>query len=556
MSKKQNSKNKNKNKKKNNNNKAKRQKQAPVLWYQNLGDTLKISNVKTFFSEQITRVSNSLEKAKFKYGLKGIVDQSKTYITKNRNSIAFFSVLALIVTVGYVAIVLPDDKVEPVAETISIDMNEETNDFMDTVENEIGDIQLPEKNDGDQIVVDLNTDEIPVAEPITEITSSDLTEPVEVETSEASEIVDTTTYKAATSSAFDSVEDSMKIGIDMYAILVDGKPVAYFGTEGEALMLLKDLKEKYMADDAVEERVIFSEDISVEVVKRDVLDFDGFRTKDEVMEYIIKGTNEQKIHTVVEGENFWVIAARNELNVQDLLDANPDIDERRLQIGTELSLIVAEPIINVVTISTIERVDEVPYARGEDILTDNYYEGEYKTKQAGVPGEALNTVEIYMENGKIIGEKVLSSEVRKEPVELIVYKGTKPAPPRIGSGTYSNPTSRGYITSYFGSRSLGYHNGIDIGVPMHTDVKAADGGTVIFAGYKGTYGKLVMINHGANTVSYYAHNDVLKVSAGESVFKGQLIALSGSTGRSTGPHLHFEVRINGSPVNPIKYVSY
>jgi murein DD-endopeptidase MepM/ murein hydrolase activator NlpD len=65
-----------------------------------------------------------------------------------------------------------------------------------------------------------------------------------------------------------------------------------------------------------------------------------------------------------------------------------------------------------------------------------------------------------------------------------------------------------------------------------------------------------MIDHGENKVSYYAHNDVLKVQKGDKVFKGQLIALSGNTGRSTGPHLHFEVRINNSPVNPIKYVNY
>jgi len=219
-------------------------------------------------------------------------------------------------------------------------------------------------------------------------------------------------------------------------------------------------------------------------------------------------------------------------------------------------LIVAKPIINVVTISTVKRVDLMPYGRDENVETSNYFVGTTKVKRSGVPGEAENIVEVYSENGKIIGEKVKESKVLKEPVNVQFWAGTKPAPPKIGSGIFSNPTSRGYITSGFGNRSLGYHNGIDIGIPMRTDVKAADGGIVIYSGWKGTYGKLVMIDHGANTISYYAHNDVLKVKSGDSVSKGQLIALSGNTGRSTGPHLHFEVRINGTPVNPRKYVNY
>ena len=91
---------------------------------------------------------------------------------------------------------------------------------------------------------------------------------------------------------------------------------------------------------------------------------------------------------------------------------------------------------------------------------------------------------------------------------------------------------------------------------MRSNVYAADGGVVIYAGWKGTFGKLVIIDHGANMLSYYAHNDQLLVGAGEKVFKGQVITYSGNTGRSTGPHLHFEVRKNNRPVNPRNYVSY
>ena len=86
-------------------------------------------------------------------------------------------------------------------------------------------------------------------------------------------------------------------------------------------------------------------------------------------------------------------------------------------------------------------------------------------------------------------------------------------------------------------------------------IKAADGGTVTFAGWKGTYGKLVIIKHDNGTLTYYAHNSSLLVNAGDKVYQGQTIAKGGSTGRSTGNHCHFEVRVNGTAVNPLNYLS-
>ena len=98
------------------------------------------------------------------------------------------------------------------------------------------------------------------------------------------------------------------------------------------------------------------------------------------------------------------------------------------------------------------------------------------------------------------------------------------------------------------------HNGIDIGIPIGTPVKAADGGTVQFSGRMGTYGNLVIIDHGEGFTTYYGHNSQNLVSKGDKVHKGQTIAMSGNTGRSTGPHLHFEVRKFGAPVNPTNYL--
>ena len=128
-----------------------------------------------------------------------------------------------------------------------------------------------------------------------------------------------------------------------------------------------------------------------------------------------------------------------------------------------------------------------------------------------------------------------------------------------GSGSMIWPV-RGEITSYFGWRThpifgtQKYHSGMDIAVDYDVPVMAADNGQVIYAGWMSGYGYTVMLDHGDGLVTLYAHNNEVNVSEGSSVYKGQTIAFSGSTGYSTGPHVHFEVRINGTRVDPAPYI--
>lgn len=129
---------------------------------------------------------------------------------------------------------------------------------------------------------------------------------------------------------------------------------------------------------------------------------------------------------------------------------------------------------------------------------------------------------------------------------------TTQAPPPPPGDSLLWPTS-GVLTSPYGWRWGAMHRGIDIGAPSGTPIYAAAGGTVFFAGWMGGYGYLILIDHGDGRVTAYAHQSSLAVSGG-SVGRGQLIGYVGSTGDSTGPHLHFEVRVNGTAVDPMPFL--
>jgi murein DD-endopeptidase MepM/ murein hydrolase activator NlpD len=129
-----------------------------------------------------------------------------------------------------------------------------------------------------------------------------------------------------------------------------------------------------------------------------------------------------------------------------------------------------------------------------------------------------------------------------------------PAPVAVSSGGMIWPI-HGIITSPFGPRAGGFHPGLDIAAPTGTPIAAAKSGTVVFAGWNdGGYGNFVILDNGGGINTAYAHQSQIAVSAGQSVSQGQTIGYVGSTGFSTGPHLHFEVRVNGTAQNPRNYL--
>jgi len=334
-------------------------------------------------------------------------------------------------------------------------------------------------------------------------------------------------------------------------IYADDKPIVTLRTKEEAEKVLSSVEQYFtkITDDSQIKEKTFNEKVEI---KEEFADIFTAMEVEDAQHYIINGTSEVRIHKVEAGESFWSISRKYDISLEDLQKANPTANPEKIKIGQELNLIVPKSLINVKTIEEITYTDKIPYEQKLE-LSSSLYKDQTQVKVKGQYGEKEVKAEVVKINGIESERIILAEKVIKEPKTQILVKGTKEPPPKKGTGTFSTPT-RGTITSRFGYRWGRNHDGLDIAAPVGTAVKAADGGEVIFAGTSGGYGKLIKIDHGAGFVTYYGHLSKINVKVGEKVYKGQVIGAVGNTGNSTGPHLHFEIRKNGNPVNPSNYL--
>jgi murein DD-endopeptidase MepM/ murein hydrolase activator NlpD len=154
----------------------------------------------------------------------------------------------------------------------------------------------------------------------------------------------------------------------------------------------------------------------------------------------------------------------------------------------------------------------------------------------------------------VLEDDLASLEAEQARIAATLTGSPAPGPIQRGSGQLIWPVS-GPVTGVFGEARPGHmHSGIDIAVPEGTPIRAADSGRVAIAAYTGGYGNYTCIQHTGSLSTCYGHQSRFAVSAGAGVSQGQVIGYSGNTGNSTGPHVHFEVRVNGTPVNPMGYL--
>ena len=336
-------------------------------------------------------------------------------------------------------------------------------------------------------------------------------------------------------------------------IYVDGKKIGAVQDRKTAEKALKDVADKYtkQGDNIKVESVRFLEKVDIKTANTDLEDL---HSEEEMVDLLCTSGEKETVHKVVAGDTLHSIAKKYDVWEDQLLEDNKGINSKKLEVGSNIIVKQQAPVL---TYEVVEKItyDKVIEHKVEEQKSADIYEGMTETQQAGADGLSEITARVTLQNGKKVEEEDLVTTVKEEPVTEVVLVGTKERPPTVGSGKYIWPLKDSFTqSSGFGSRWGRQHKGIDLAVSVGTTVYAADGGTVVEAQYSGSYGNVVMIDHQNGQETRYAHNSKLLVKKGDKVYQGQPIAKSGNTGRSTGPHVHFEIRFNGEPRNPLNYL--
>lgn len=336
---------------------------------------------------------------------------------------------------------------------------------------------------------------------------------------------------------------------ESYGLYIDGQILAVnMNGQGIRDQLQRQLDK--VATGAPNERVEFIQTVEV---KKGMMPKNLEHSLVEIDDMLNETAVREQTYTVVPGDTMGAIAQKFGMSVSALQKMNPDVNPTSMRDGTKLIVQSAEPRLAIKLVRTETYNEPLPFET-EKISTDSLYQNQTKVQVDGVEGELKITADVTIIGGKEVERTELSREVIREPVTKQMLVGTKKLPAKAATGTMRRPVG-GVISSSYGKwRGSSRHTGVDFANPTGTPVVAADGGKVISAGWAGGYGYCIVIDHGNGLKTRYAHCSKLLISAGESVAKGQTIARVGSTGNSTGPHLHFEVIKNGSHVNPFNYI--
>ncbi|SHI46870.1 LysM peptidoglycan-binding domain-containing M23 family metallopeptidase [Parasporobacterium paucivorans] len=286
---------------------------------------------------------------------------------------------------------------------------------------------------------------------------------------------------------------------------------------------------------------------NVEIVESYVNDSE-ISTLDEAISQVTKDKEENKIYEAVAGDCLSTIASDFGLTVAQLVSMNAGLTEDSIiGIGDQVTVTVPEPELSVI-VNEQKTYEEDFNAETVYIEDDSMYQGESAVVTEGTQGHRQVTALISYRNGEETNREILNQNVLTEPIAQVEKRGTKVRP------TFIKPISGGSLSSTFGPRWGTMHEGVDWACPVGTSVRASCAGTVVSAGWSNGYGYAVVIRHSDGKQTRYGHLSKTLVSAGQYVEQNQQIALSGNTGDSTGPHLHFEIIVNGNQVDPFKYL--
>lgn len=275
----------------------------------------------------------------------------------------------------------------------------------------------------------------------------------------------------------------------------------------------------------------------------------GILTVDQAYEEITKENAEKTIYTVQLGDTLSEIAYSNNMSLSDLFSMNEGMTEDSLIIpGDSIVITVPKSEISVVTTTTMTYEEDYE-AEVQYVDNNEAYRGTNTVISEGTTGHRKVTADVTYVNGVETGRTYTQETIMVESEPKVISVGTLTPP------TYIKPIYGGSFSSEYGYRWGSMHNGIDWSCSVGTPIIASADGVVVRASWYSGYGYCVDISHSDGSMTRYGHLSSIQVSVGQSVSQSETIALSGNTGNSTGPHIHFELWINGSTVNPLNYVN-
>ena len=323
-----------------------------------------------------------------------------------------------------------------------------------------------------------------------------------------------------------------------------GDAVFYLKNPADYDALMAKIENHFKAKGATVRRMAIEPEIKAEAMKTE----EKILTVDEAFKILLTGGREEAVYVAEETESLASVAEKFNMTVDEIKALNANWQDP-LHKGSKITVLKPAPMITVTLEQEMKAQSPVAFktVTKED---PNQLKSVKKVAQAGKAGLLETTTCVKSENGKITSSVTESSRLIQEPVDEIVAVGTKEG---LATGSFMPPTV-GRLTSPFGPRWGRFHYGVDLANATGTNVVAADGGVVTRVGMAGSYGNLIIIDHQNGTSTRYAHLSAYNVKVGDVVQKGQSIGKIGSTGRSTGPHLHFEVRVGGVAKNPLDFI--
>lgn len=343
-----------------------------------------------------------------------------------------------------------------------------------------------------------------------------------------------------------------------YQFVVDGKIWFAVSKKEDLEEILDEYKEEYLNNidkHAKVRKIDFLQKTEIVEVKIKPDNIDKLKVAKEKI-YAVE--EEAVIIEVKKGDNFWNLAKANALTVSELEILNPDADPFKIFPGDKLVVKPVNPALDVIVEFENTVIESIPF-KNEYKKVNNLFKNQQKILKKGVEGEKEVSYYITLLNGYQKSLAIVNENILKQPVNAIIQIGTRTTAFRGGKINYGVVHGK-RISSLYGNRihpitgRRRFHDGLDIAANHGNGVYAYTDGKVVQAGWNGGYGNCVLVDHGNGLKTRYGHLSKISVRVGQRVKTGERIGAVGSTGNSTGPHLHFEVIKWGRTQNPLNYL--